>query len=87
MLLDIRREPSAKDMELFEWLNHYGHNVIAVATKSDKIKKNQVQKHVAGLSRALGVDVLPFSSVTLVGRDELWERIGKGAGPKEARRF
>jgi len=72
MLLDVRHEPSAKDMELFNWLVHYNYNVIVVATKSDKIKRNQVQKHVAVLSRVLGVNVLPFSSETLAGRDELW---------------
>jgi GTP-binding protein len=76
MLIDIRHEPSAKDMELFEWLKHYNYNVIVVATKSDKIKRSQVQKYVAGLKRALGVDVLPFSSETLSGRDELWRLIG-----------
>ena len=76
MLLDIRHEPSAKDMELFEWLKYYNYNIIVVATKSDKIKRNQVQKHIAGLKRALGVNVLPFSSETLAGRDELWELIG-----------
>ena len=75
MLLDIRHDPSAKDMELFEWLKHYNYNVIAVATKSDKLKRSQVQKHVAALRRALGVDVLPFSSETLSGREELWKLI------------
>jgi len=75
MLLDIRHEPSAKDMELFEWLKYYKYNIITVATKSDKIKRNQVQKHIAGLNRALGVTVLPFSSETLAGRDELWKLI------------
>jgi GTP-binding protein len=72
MLLDIRHEPTANDLELFEWLTHYNYNVIAVATKSDKLKRSQVQKHAAALKRALGVDVLPFSSETLAGRDELW---------------
>jgi len=72
MLLDIRHEPSAKDMELFEWLKHYNYNVIVIATKSDKLKRSQIPKHVAQLRRALGVNVLPFSSETLAGRDELW---------------
>ena len=77
MLLDIRHEPSVKDMELFEWLKYYNYDIIVVATKSDKIKRNQVQKHIAQLRRVLGVNVLPFSSETLAGRDKLWELIGK----------
>jgi GTP-binding protein len=72
MLLDIRHEPSAKDMELFEWLRHYNYRVTAVATKADKLKRSQIQKHTAQIKKALGVEVLPFSSETLAGRDELW---------------
>ncbi len=79
MLVDIRHEPGENDLMMYDWLRHYGHNIIIVATKSDKLKRSQLPKHIAMLKRAFKLhenDILiPFSSENKDGRDELWNVI------------
>lgn len=79
MLVDIRHEPGANDRMMYDWLKHYGYNIIIVATKSDKLKRSQLQKHTSMLKKAfeLGKEdiLIPFSSENKSGRDELWDII------------
>ena len=79
LLIDIRHKPSALDMQMFEWLKHYNHKIIFVLTKMDKLKRSQVASHVKIIREALGVGtdavMIPFSSETKQGRDELLEVI------------
>lgn len=79
LLIDIRHEPGENDKMMYEWLRHYGYKIIIVATKSDKLKRSQLQKHTSMLRKALNLDkediLIPFSSETKSGRDELWEVI------------
>ena len=74
LLLDIRHEPSGNDKMLYDWCLYYELPVILVGTKSDKLKRSQLQKHMAVIRRGLGAKepVLPFSSLTKAGREELW---------------
>ena len=74
LLLDIRHEPNNNDKMLYEWCKHYELPVILVATKSDKLKRSQIQKHTAMIRRALEAEeeVLPFSSLDRSGRERLW---------------
>ena len=82
LLLDVRHEPNANDRMLFEWCAHYEINLQAVATKCDKIKKSQLQKHQSIIRRSLGLGEppLPFSSETKEGRDALRALIMDKAG-------
>ena len=75
LLLDIRHEPTENDKMLYDWCKHYELPVILVATKSDKLKRSQLQKHMAIIRRGLEAteQVLPFSSLTKAGREELWK--------------
>ena len=76
MLLDIRHDPTASDRQMLEWLAHYQFNIIAVATKSDKIKKSAVPQRLKQLRESTRIaNIMPFSSETKSGRDELWEII------------
>lgn len=81
LLTDIRHEPSANDKNMYDWIVHNGYDPIIIATKLDKISKSQVQKQVKIIKQSLGVKpgtmVIPFSSQTKQGRDEIWELIGK----------
>ena len=64
---------------MYEWLKHYGHKIIVAATKSDKLKRSQVKKHLAVIINSLGLSkediIIPFSSEDKSGKDELWEVI------------
>ena len=81
LLIDIRHEPSANDRMMYKWVVEQGYQPVIIATKLDKIKRSQVQKHVKmlkeGLSLIPGTKVIPFSSTTKQGRDEIWELIEK----------
>ena len=56
-----------------------GYEPIIIATKLDKIKRSQVDKHIkmlrTGLDLIPGTKVIPFSSMTKQGRDEIWELV------------
>ena len=77
LLIDIRHEPSANDKMMYDWIIAQGYNPIIIATKLDKLKRSQVQKHVKmikeGLQLVPGTTVIPFSSETKQGREEIWE--------------
>lgn len=87
MLVDIRHEPGANDKMMYDWLKHYGHKIIVVATKSDKLKRSQLPKHKKMLSEGLGLEkgdiLIPFSSENKSGKDELWDVIEQLSGLKE----
>lgn len=79
LLVDIRHEPSANDKMMYEWVVSQGYHPIIIATKLDKIKRSQVDKHLkmlrTGLSLMPGTKIIPFSSMTKQGRDEIWELV------------
>lgn len=84
LLIDIRHEPSANDKMMYRWVVDQGYQPVIIATKLDKIKRSQVQKHVKmikeGLGLVPGTKVIPFSSQTKQGRDEIWELIETECG-------
>ncbi len=79
LLIDIRHDVQKNDLQMFEWLKYYEHNLIVVCTKKDKLKPSQVQKHVANIRKGLGLStdatIIPFSSEKKQGNKELWEVI------------
>lgn len=78
-LIDIRHDPMASDVEMFEWLVKNNIPVLIVATKADKIGRNARQKNIAAIKRKLGiaeVPVLPYSSLKNEGRSDLLDVIG-----------
>ena len=81
LLIDIRHEPSANDKMMYEWIVSQGYNPIIIATKLDKLKRSQVAKHVKmikqGLDLVPGTQIIPFSSVSKQGREEIWELVEK----------
>ncbi len=87
LLIDIRHEPSANDCQMYEWILHNGYEPIIIATKLDKLKRSQIQKHLKmikeGLQLKKGSTVIPFSAETKQGRDEIWEVIESLTDGKE----
>ena len=77
LLMDIRHEPSAGDKQIHQWCKHYNLPYTIIATKSDKIKKSQVQKHLATIRKSLNEEAppMPFSSESWEGREALWDVI------------
>ena len=79
LLIDIRHAPSANDKMMYHWIVEQGYQPIIIATKLDKIKRSQVQKCIKilkeGPELVPGTKVIPFSSQTKQGRDEIWDLI------------
>ena len=79
LLVDIRHKPNQNDIQMYEWCVNYGFNPIIIATKSDKIKRSQLQKQIKQIKDALqvvdGTPVIPISALNKSGRDEIWEYI------------
>ena len=88
LLIDIRHEPSANDRLMYEWILAQGYEPIIIATKLDKLKRSQVQKHVKMVKEGLGVlpgtIIIPFSAETKQGREEIWELIETSFLTKES---
>lgn len=79
LLVDIRHDPSENDKMMYNWIVDNGFRPVIIATKLDKLKRSQIAKHVKAVKAGLGLkedDILiPFSSQTKQGLDELWNTI------------
>lgn len=76
LLVDIRHEPTAQDKQMFEYIKANGYSGIVIATKSDKISKGQIQKHINVIAKKLEISnkdmIIPFSAVDKNMVDEMW---------------
>ena len=79
LLIDIRHEPSDNDIMMYDWMVNQGFAPIIIATKSDKLKKSQIAAHIKTIKDVLhvkpGTVVIPFSSMSKEGRNEIWKLI------------
>ncbi len=87
LLVDIRHKPSANDKQMYDWICHNGYEPVIIATKLDKLKRSQVAKSLKEIRTGLGLPkdgkILPFSSETKQGRDEIWALIDELTGLAE----
>lgn len=78
-LVDFRHEPSADDVQMYEFLKYYEIPVILVATKADKIPRGKWNKHESMIKKKLEFDTsdsfIIFSSVTKEGLEKSWDEI------------
>lgn len=79
LLVDIRHEPSANDVNMYEWIKYQGFTPVVIATKVDKLNRSQVPRQVKLVRETLGMEkeeiLIPFSAETKQGRDEIWNII------------
>ena len=77
-IVDSRHEPSKQDLQLHEWLVHHHKPHLIVATKSDKLSKNELSRNVNRAARAFKSDnLIIYSATKREGRDRLWNAIEK----------
>ncbi len=78
-LVDARHKPTADDKMMFEWIRSYDYEPLVVATKLDKLKKSQIDENLTAIYQELGLNedsvLIPFSSETREGRDQVLELI------------
>ncbi len=79
LLVDIRHEPSANDIQMYNWIVDNGFYPAIIATKLDKLGRNQARASLARIRKTLQLGeetpVIAYSAVTKQGRDEVWDLI------------
>lgn len=78
ILVDIRHEPKEEDLMMIEFVRHYGIPVSIIATKSDKVTRNEAAKSKQVIKKKLrlvGEPILPISALKKTGAEEIWEHI------------
>ena len=86
LLVDARRAPGETDLQLFEALVENEIPVLLVATKVDKLTRNQRQKAFSQLAKGYAVEqrsILAFSAKTKEGREALLESINLAITPPD----
>lgn len=77
-LVDSRHEPSRQDLQLHEWLVHHHKPHLVVATKSDKLSKNQLRQNLERVARIFEQErIIAYSATAPAGREALWMAIEK----------
>ncbi len=78
-LMDIRTGPTDDDILMINMMLDRGIPFILVATKTDKLSKTALNNRLDELHKEFfegtGIEIIPFSSVTRDGKDEVWRRI------------
>ncbi len=79
LLVDIRHKPSAQDVQMYEYLKYYNLHGLVVATKLDKISRNDIIKNTKIIRETLGMDeedlLIPVSVLKKLGIEELVSNI------------
>jgi GTP-binding protein len=75
-LIDMRRPPTKDDRTMLSFLKEMGLRFAVVLTKSDKLRPMQFARRMEEIRAELGgcgaAEIIPFSSETGKGREELW---------------
>ena len=79
LILDVRREPSAEDRQLMDWLQFYRLPRLVVLTKIDKVSRNVLADRSRRITEKIDTPpaepLIPFSVKTGAGRELLWRKI------------
>ncbi len=79
LLIDSRHDPTKQDVEMYRLLYQKGFNPLIIATKTDKLSRNEKKQKLSGIGRVLGAEsdtpILPFSALNRDGKEEIWEYI------------
>jgi len=79
-LVDINVPPQASDRQLLDFLNAASREFVVVATKSDRLSGNQLTNALKTLAAAYPTaTVIPFSSKSDSGREQVWSKIREAA--------
>src|SRR4051812_48077656 len=81
VLVDTNVPPREKDKQLIERLKFNQRPFMIVGTKADRVSNNVLNNSVRTLKSSFGVEeLLPYSTKTGAGRNELWRFIGEKCG-------
>jgi len=77
LIIDCRHNPTEQDRQLLEWLEYYQRPSIIVASKIDKLKRGQIQKHLQKIKNDLSIESVPLghSSTQYGSSEEIWKKL------------
>ena len=79
MIIDFRHKPTEDDVLMYNYLKYYNIPVTIVATKCDKVSKNNYDKNKKTIVDTLNMqssdDLILFSTVNKIGRQEILDKI------------
>lgn len=74
-LVDIRHIPTAQDIQMYEWMRYYNMDGLVVATKADKVSRNDLIKNISLIRKTLKLSdndmIIPVSALKRTGCEEL----------------
>jgi GTP-binding protein len=85
-LIDANVPPQESDRQLLDFLNASGREFLLVATKSDRLSNNQMSNVLRTFAQQYpSARLLPYSSKSGNGRNELWKEIRSVAEAAESK--
>ena len=76
LLVDIRHKPTADDRLMYDWVRSQGFEPVIIATKSDKLGKNDKPKAIKLIRETLKMKeqelLIPYSSENREGREDIY---------------
>ncbi|MBQ3329897.1 MAG: YihA family ribosome biogenesis GTP-binding protein [Ruminococcus sp.] len=80
-IVDMRRQPTAEDMDMINYLYDTGVPFIVVMTKSDKLNKSEYAARMEEMSKFMSkypnVGLYPFSALSGEGTEAILDAIGQ----------
>lgn len=77
LIVDIRHEPTAQDLMMYNWIKTFNYKGIVIATKADKISKGSYQKQISIIKKKLDIKdtnlIIPYSSESRLNKEKAWE--------------
>lgn len=81
LLVDLRHCPTNDDIEMYQYLKHFNIKTFVIATKLDKLKKNDIAKNEAMIKKTLAFEqedyFIKVSNLNHVGIEESWQLFGE----------
>lgn len=78
LIMDMRRMPSQKELDIINWFNEFSIPYVLIFTKIDKLSKTKQISQSLAISKVLGTDknnLVLFSAKSRQGKDVIWQRI------------
>ena len=83
-LIDVRTGPTEDDVLMINMMIDRDIPFKVVATKTDKLSKSALKAALEGIHNdyflGTGIEIIPFSSVTREGKEQLWNKINSVLG-------
>lgn len=79
LIIDSRHKPTEDDVNMYQYVKYLDIPTIIIATKIDKLKRQQRQKSLETIKRTLQTEqddpIIQFSAETGEGKDAVWKQL------------